>query len=86
MRLPDELKARLDALTASTGRSAAYYVREALIEHLDELEYAYQLKAEAEAPRRGEMSGPTWEKLMEEVGLTEAELDRLPTELGQGDH
>lgn len=55
IRLDATVKARLDALSASTGRPAAYYVREALLEHLDELEYAYQLRGEAEAVRRGEI-------------------------------
>lgn len=55
IRVDADVKDRLDALSASTGRSAAYYVREALLEHLDELEYAYQLRGEAEAIRRGEL-------------------------------
>jgi RHH-type rel operon transcriptional repressor/antitoxin RelB len=55
VRLDSEIKSRLDALSALTGRSAAYYVREALTEHLDELEYVYQLRQEAEAIRKGEI-------------------------------
>lgn len=55
VRVDDEIKGRLDALGAATGRPAADCVREALMEHLDELEYAYQLKGEAEAVRRGEI-------------------------------
>lgn len=55
VRLDSAIKDRLDALSTSTGRSAAYYVREALIEHLDNLEYAYQLRREAEGIRLGEV-------------------------------
>ncbi|WP_394276504.1 ribbon-helix-helix protein, CopG family [Luteococcus sp.] len=55
IRVDAEVKERLDALSASTGRPAAYYVREALLEHLDELEYVHQLRGEAEAIRRGEL-------------------------------
>lgn len=55
VRLDGELKSRLDALSAATGRPAAFYVREALLEHLDELEYAYALASEAEAIRRGDI-------------------------------
>jgi len=55
IRLDAETKQRLDALSATTGRPAAFYVREALAEHLDELEYAYQLRGEVEAIRRGEV-------------------------------
>ena len=55
VRLDADVKRRLDALSAATGRSVAYYVREALEQRLDELEYAYQLRAEAEAIRKGEL-------------------------------
>lgn len=55
VRLDDALKGRLDALSAATGRPAAFYVREALLEHLDELEYAYAIAGEAESIRRGEV-------------------------------
>lgn len=53
--MDDEIKGRLDALSAATGRPAAFYVREALAEHLDELEYAYAIAGEAEAIRRSEV-------------------------------
>ncbi len=55
VRLDDVLKGRLDALSVATGRPAAFYVREALLEHLDELEYAYAIAGEAESIRRGEV-------------------------------
>lgn len=55
IRVDAEVKDRLDALSASTGRPGAFYVREALLKHLDELEYAYQLRGEAEAIRRGDL-------------------------------
>ncbi|MCH8614382.1 type II toxin-antitoxin system RelB family antitoxin [Arsenicicoccus dermatophilus] len=56
LRLDAATKNRLDALSATTGRPVAYYVREALLEHLDHLEYAYQLRGEAEAIRRGDVA------------------------------
>lgn len=55
VRLEESIKERLDALSESTGRPAAYYVREAVLEHLDQLEYAYRLRGEAEAIRRGDI-------------------------------
>lgn len=69
VRLPDDMKARLDALAASTGRPAAYYVREAVAEHLSDLEYAYTLKAESEAIRRGEVSTFSLDDVAREIGL-----------------
>lgn len=41
VRLPEEIEQRLDALAKATGRSKSYYVREAILEHLDDLEDLY---------------------------------------------
>ncbi|MBK8460981.1 MAG: ribbon-helix-helix protein, CopG family [Micropruina sp.] len=53
VRLPDDLKARLDRLAEATGRPAAFYVRAALREHLDDLEWAYGVAGLAEESRAG---------------------------------
>lgn len=45
VRLPDELEARLQALAERTGRSRSFYVRQAVLEHLDDLE-GYRLAVE----------------------------------------
>ena len=41
IRLPIEIENRLNQLAKSTGRTKTYYAREAIIEHLDELEELY---------------------------------------------
>jgi RHH-type transcriptional regulator, rel operon repressor / antitoxin RelB len=41
IRLPEEIEARLQALVERTGRSKSFYVREAVLEHLDDLEDYY---------------------------------------------
>ena len=41
LRLPPEIEARLDALAKKTGRTKSYYAREAILEHLEDLEDAY---------------------------------------------
>lgn len=41
IRLPAEIEARLDALAKATGRTKTFYVREAILEHLDDLEDLY---------------------------------------------
>lgn len=41
IRLSPEDEARLDELAAHTGRSKTFYVREAIHEHLDDLEERY---------------------------------------------
>ena len=41
IRLPEEIEARLDTLAKRTGRSKTFYAREAILEHLDDLEDLY---------------------------------------------
>ena len=53
IRLPEDVKSRLDALSKATGRPVAYYVRAAVVEHLNELEWVYDAAARAEEVRAG---------------------------------
>lgn len=41
VRLPHDIEDRLDALAKKTGRTKTYYVREALVEYLADLEDQY---------------------------------------------
>ena len=41
IRLPPEVEARLASLAKSTGRTKTFYAREAIIEHLEDLEDIY---------------------------------------------
>lgn len=41
IRLPDEIDDRLKSLAKRTGRTVSYYMREAIVTHLDDLEDAY---------------------------------------------
>jgi len=41
VRLPEEIENRLADLAAKTGRTKTYYAREAIVEHLDEMEDRY---------------------------------------------
>ena len=69
VRLPEDLKRRLDDLGSQTGRSATFYVREAVESYIDDLEYAYALKAEAEAVRRGEIKTRRLDEIAAALGL-----------------
>ena len=42
IRLPEDIKARLENLTNRTGRSKSFYVREAILAYLDDMEDLYQ--------------------------------------------
>lgn len=41
LRLPEEIERRLEELAARTGRSKSFYAREAILEHLEDLEDTY---------------------------------------------
>ena len=44
IRLPTKVEKRLQALAKSTGRTKTFYAREAIVEHLDDLEDLYLVK------------------------------------------
>jgi RHH-type rel operon transcriptional repressor/antitoxin RelB len=41
IRLPSIIEDRLEALAKATGRTKTFYVREAILQHLDDLEDLY---------------------------------------------
>ncbi|MFC3075324.1 type II toxin-antitoxin system RelB family antitoxin [Shinella pollutisoli] len=69
IRLPDETYERLQALAARTGRTATYYIREAIEQHLEDLEDIYLAERELERVRRGESRIYTLEEVEKELGL-----------------
>jgi RHH-type rel operon transcriptional repressor/antitoxin RelB len=53
IRLPPEIEERLEALAKATGRSKTFYAREAILEHLDDLEDIYLAEQRLEELRAG---------------------------------
>ena len=53
IRLPDEIEKRLEELAKKTGRTKSYYVRQAILEYLEDMEDYYlaekRLKSFSEA-------------------------------------
>ena len=41
LRLPEDIEKRLEALAKKTGRTKSFYAREAILEHIEELEDFY---------------------------------------------
>jgi RHH-type rel operon transcriptional repressor/antitoxin RelB len=68
LRLPDDIEKRLDNLSKRTGRSKSFYAREAIVEHLADLEDVYLAEKELQKLRRGT---PTYslDEVMKEYGL-----------------
>jgi RHH-type rel operon transcriptional repressor/antitoxin RelB len=52
LRLNSEIEERLDRLAKKTGRTKSYYAREAILEHLDDLEDTYLALRRLERPAR----------------------------------
>ena len=50
VRLPEDIEARLAELAEKTGRTKTFYVREAILEHLDEMEDKYLALSRLEKP------------------------------------
>ena len=53
IRLPETIEKRLDLLAKRTGRTKTYYAREAIVQHLDELEDIYLAERRLESVRSG---------------------------------
>ena len=54
IRLPQSIEKRLEKLARRTGRTKTYYVREAILEHLEDLEDIYLTEGALERIRSGE--------------------------------
>ncbi len=53
VRLPDELNQRLVNLSQHTGRTVAFYMREAISTHIDDLEDVYMAEQALALLRKG---------------------------------
>jgi len=54
IRLPQSIEKRLEKLARRTGRTKTYYVREAILEHLEDLEDLYLAERALERVCSGE--------------------------------
>ena len=69
VRLPAEIETRLDNLARSTGRTKSYYAREAILEHLDDLEDLYLAERELLEIRAGRSKAIPLEEVMKQYGM-----------------
>ncbi len=65
IRLPKEIEDRLADLSVKTGRTKTYYVREAILEYIDDLEDIYLVQERIKKPVRK----MTMEEVEKELGL-----------------
>jgi len=69
IRLPEEIESRLEALARLTGRTKTFYAREAILEHLDDLEDIYLAEKRLEDIRTGREKTIPLEEVMKRHGL-----------------
>jgi RHH-type transcriptional regulator, rel operon repressor / antitoxin RelB len=69
IRLPPEIEDRLDALAKATGRTKTFYAREAILEHLDDLEDLYLAERRLIDIRAGKTQTVPLEDVMNRYGL-----------------
>jgi RHH-type transcriptional regulator, rel operon repressor / antitoxin RelB len=69
IRLPEDLKSRLEKLAKATGRSKTYYMLEAISEKLEDLEDLYLAEARTLALRAGRSKTHTQEEMEKRYGL-----------------
>ncbi len=50
IRLPEDIERRLTELASKTGRTKTFYAREAILDHLDEIEDKYLALSRLENP------------------------------------
>jgi RHH-type rel operon transcriptional repressor/antitoxin RelB len=69
IRLPADVEARLEALAKATGRSKTFFAREAILQHLEDLEDLYLAERELEAVRSGRSQTLPLEEVMKRYGV-----------------
>lgn len=69
LRLPPDIETRLDELARRTGRSKSFYAREAIVEHLEDLEDVYLAEKSLQDLRAGRSDTVPLEELMKRYGV-----------------
>ena len=71
IRLPADVEDRLDRLAKATGRTKTFYAREAIVEHLSELEDLYLAEQRLIDNQAGKSRTCTLEEVERELGLAD---------------
>lgn len=71
LRLSADIEARLDALAKATGRTKSFYAREAIVEHLDDLEDLFLAEKRLARVRDGKSKTYSLKQVEDELGLAD---------------
>jgi len=69
IRLPHEIEERLEKLSLQTGRSKSFYVKEAILDHLDDIEDIYLAEKRLEDIRAGRTQTIHLQEVMKRYGM-----------------
>ena len=69
LRLPEDIESRLDKLAKATGRTKSFYAREAILEHLADLEDLYLAEKRLVKVRSGKSKTYSLNSVEQELGL-----------------
>lgn len=69
IRLPADVEHRLDDLARRTGRSKTFYARQAILEHLDDMEDLYLAEQQITEIRAGQLKTIPLEEVMKRYGM-----------------
>ncbi len=69
IRLPQSVEKRLEKLARRTGRTKSFYAREAILQHLEDLEDLYLAERALQRIRDGEDDAIPLEEVMKRHGL-----------------
>ena len=71
LRLPAEIETRLETLARRTGRTKSFYIREAILEHLDDLEDLYLAERRLQDVLSGRSETMPLDELLKRHGLAD---------------
>ena len=69
LRLPEDIETRLEKLAKATGRTKSFYAREAILEHLADLEDLYLAEKRLAKVRSGKSKTYSLSAVEQELGL-----------------
>ena len=71
IRLPDELETRLAKLADLTGRTKAFYIREAIAEHIEDMEDLYMAEQRLDEINLGKVKAIPLADVIKDYGFAD---------------
>lgn len=71
IRLPVDVEVRLEALAKATGRTKTFYAREAILEHLEDMEDVYLAEQRLADLKAGRSKAYSLEEVERNLGLAD---------------